>query len=155
DVGAGRGGDQEEDTGSRASLVQLTGRVQIARPDAKRRRDVRAVADIAPQLRQIDEYFAAGSHVSQLREVITRGERAHQLVPRPPGQCFPRLAAGGQRHATWKSQIRRRLGERASRLVPAEQVSRRVFRLLHIRLIEGVDLEECPGDGSRDLPAYE
>ena len=121
--------DLQEAADRRAALVQLAGRVQVARPEAE--------GDDAVGLRAqpLDERLQAlllGRVDERLdRDVVARAAPA-RAAPRPSPPA---------RHGT----VRRT----ASTLV------RPVLRLLDVRLVERVDLEDRARDGGRELPAEE
>src|SRR5919108_3753444 len=119
--------DLDEEAGVRASLVQLAGRVQVARPESLRDdppgfpRSGHERFEAARRLR-IDERLD--------RHVVAFSRSGEQLVDRALGLELDLLAL-------------------------LEDRARPVFRLLDVRLIEGVDAEDRARDGRGELPAEE
>ncbi len=148
--------DQHEHAGVRPTLVQLPGRVQIARTVARHRR--RACRCRGPTC----ENGAALVEASDL----VRGRRG------PPGSRRPQERSGSTPDLCRRSACRAALlsvsvtpscsrrvvrgGRQVSvGLVAVEQHARRVLGLLHVRFVERVDAEERAGDGRRDFPPHE
>jgi hypothetical protein len=147
------GRDDQEDAGIGASLVELTGGVEITRSVAQRRGAPRlqcyAVSEV---FEDAGKPLVSGRKEGQQREVIRRlhqskkGSRIFSVLTRGSAQRDP--------HA-----LDRRIGFRHGKAtlcrVYVEQRASGVLRLLHVRLVKGIDAEQEAGGCRRELPAEE
>src|SRR5215218_10654290 len=120
--------DLDEDTRARAALVQLSRRVQVARPEPD---GDRATDGAGPLDQRLEPLLARGVDVGEDRDVVlARLGVREQLVD---------VTLGGE-------------VDRASTL---EQRVGAVLGRLHVGLVEGVDPEDRARDGDGELPAEE
>ena len=124
--------DLQEEPGRRAALVQLPGRVQVARPEAVRDDAARRLARAAPASASTVASFARGRVDERLdADVVARAA---------PARTAPRASRPARRRGS----------------APEASTSLRlVLRRLHVRLVERVDPEHRAGDRGRELPAEE
>ena len=123
---------EEADRSAGPALVQLAGRVQVARAVAERRRGLRRVADRGAQLRDRGVDRLARRHEAEDRDVVARARLAEQ---RAQGVVVGIVG----------------LGQLAARRNLRQQLAGRVLGDLHVGLVEGVDLQRPAGDRGREL----
>src|SRR5579864_806245 len=99
DVLPRRRGQDEEDAGVRSTLVQLPGRVQIARSIAEHRRRTRPVANGATKRLELVEQLTVGAKVREEREVVALAEQCEERLRRTRVEVLPRGGADGERRA--------------------------------------------------------
>src|SRR5436309_936379 len=134
--------DLKENTGVGAALVQLAGRVQIARSVADGGGDPMLVADREPDAVQGAIMLLVGGNVGEQGHVIARADLSEQRLDGGiqggallPGPADP-LSHG------WRVPL-------------AEHLPGEVFGLLHVWLVEDIDPQDRARDGDRILPAKE
>ena len=130
--------EHEEAPRGRPALVQLAGRVQVARPVAERRRRVRRVADRGAQLGDGGVDRLARREEAQQREVDPA--RLAGGRPRVGEQRAQRVVVG----LLGRGQLAA-LGDRG------EDPAGRVLGDLDVGLVERVDPQRPAGDGRREL----
>ncbi len=120
--------DLAEEADVRAALVQLPGRVEIARPVAVRHDEAAPRPQVGDERRDPDVVRRRRVDERLDADVVARVRLVEQLLDR-------------------------RLGAELRLLAGREHLVRLVLRRLHVRLVERVDLEDRTGDGDRELPA--
>ena len=127
----------QEAPGLRAALVELAGRVQEARAVAERGRRLRRVADRLAQLGDRRVELGRGLHVAHDRDVAraARRRRAARAAPR--------------------RRRRRSSGSSCVGFVAGEHAVGGVLGLLHVGLVERVDLKTPAGDRDGELGEQE
>src|SRR5690242_15671950 len=114
-----------------SALVQLARRMQEPRPVAYRRGDLESVAQLFTRHREPTVVLLRGRQVGHQGEVVARLDGGEEPVE----------IGRARRGRGWFLAREHLLG------VP--------LALGHVRLIEGVDAENRPGDGGGELPAKE
>ena len=155
EIFARRGRNQQEDAAVRAAFVQLSGRVQIPWTVREHRRCARPIADRTTQREQFARERRAVVEIGEEREIVTGAEKREQRVGAGARELRARGGRQRQRDAVIESPIGRGNRQRPARLVAGEQRVRRILRLLHVRLIERVDLQDRARDRRCTLPADE
>src|SRR5437867_541674 len=104
--------------------------------------------------RAVRVQVAAARGVEQ-REVVALADEREQRVRALSVQRLSRGAGQRQRNSTGQHAVCRAGGQLMARFIAVENPPRRVLGLLHIRLVERIDVQERASHGCRDFPAHE
>ena len=142
--------------------MQLPGGVQEPRPESDAGRNAGSGPDGVADAAQRSAGTGVAVQVGKQRDVIPFPRRSHvraqhgghPAAPRTPQQA-PGVIGSGEQPDARLLQERLRSGKRPLGLVRRGQIARSDFCGLNVGLVEGIDAQNRPRNGRRDLPAKE
>ena len=129
--------------------------MQIPRPVAKHRRHARAIPHGPAKCLQLVHQRAIGSQVGEQCEVVALMQQAQQRVGARRRKSLARRRRQRHGDAAVECRVWCDRGQTPRGFVLGEQPVGRVFRELHVGLIERIDREDRAGNGRGDFPAHE
>ena len=129
--------------------------MQVSRSVSEHRRRPGAIAHRVSEFPELSGDGFVRAQVGEEREVVALFNQRDDGVGVAGAEPGPRRLAQREADAVWQGEIGRGIGQPALRLVGVQQHVRRILRLLHVRLVERIDLKHRAENRRRDLPAHE